>query len=282
LVVAAPVLEFSPVLTDEDLLDIIAAGPCEGAIGAIARRKKVVEIVADAIVDTHDVDGIADLLANSTAQIREATLDRIVEEAPEMEAWHESLVRRSSLPPRVAPRLAMFVADNLLHSLTSRKDLDPETAEEVRIVVARRLSEGSNHESLGEADDQTNATPLKRVGKPMETPREIALRLHRADELDEKTITDAIIAKDQDFVVAALSQLSQLPRAIINKAFSTENSKGLISVTWKAGLSPSLAVELQKSFFHLPPPKVLGPRMDGDFPLGQDEMTWQLDFLRNL
>ncbi len=38
IIVAAPVLEFSPVLTDEDLMDIIRFSPMAGALSAIARR----------------------------------------------------------------------------------------------------------------------------------------------------------------------------------------------------------------------------------------------------
>ena len=45
LVVSGPVLEFSPVLTDDDLLEIIEKGPVKGGLGAIARRSRVNEII---------------------------------------------------------------------------------------------------------------------------------------------------------------------------------------------------------------------------------------------
>src|SRR3546814_2510032 len=50
LVVAAPILEHSPVLLDTDLLDIIASGPIRGALAAIARRSNLAMEVSDAIV----------------------------------------------------------------------------------------------------------------------------------------------------------------------------------------------------------------------------------------
>jgi len=71
--VSGPVLEFSPVLSDDDLIEIIERGPADGGIAAIARRDTVSENLADAIIGTDDVEGIADLLGNNSAQIRETS-----------------------------------------------------------------------------------------------------------------------------------------------------------------------------------------------------------------
>jgi uncharacterized protein (DUF2336 family) len=109
LIVASPVLRFSPLLTDDDLLDIITAGPASGALAAIAQRRDVRARVSDAIVAADDEPAVAALLANKSAQIREETLDLIVERAPNRAVWHEPLVRRPTLPARAAQRIASFV-----------------------------------------------------------------------------------------------------------------------------------------------------------------------------
>ena len=75
LLVAAPILEYSPLLSDEDLLEIIAAGPVQGGLSAVARRSKVDVSIADAIVRANDIPAVAALLGNKNAQIREETLD---------------------------------------------------------------------------------------------------------------------------------------------------------------------------------------------------------------
>ena len=49
---------------------------------AISRRVALGQDVADAIVDTGDIEAVAELLGNASAQIREETLDRIVDQAP--------------------------------------------------------------------------------------------------------------------------------------------------------------------------------------------------------
>lgn len=52
LLVSAPVLESSPLLSDEFLLEIIASRPVQGALDAIARRAGLSARLSDAIVDT--------------------------------------------------------------------------------------------------------------------------------------------------------------------------------------------------------------------------------------
>ena len=86
--VSGPVLEFSPVLTDDDLIQIIEAGPAKGGLNAISKRTQVSEGISDAIVHTDNIEAIADLLSNDSAQIREATLDDLIENAPDVGLWH--------------------------------------------------------------------------------------------------------------------------------------------------------------------------------------------------
>lgn len=101
---ATPVLEYSPLLSDEDLLEIIGRNPIRGTLAAIARRQNVSEPVTEAIVESPDRDAVTALLANPSAQIREETLDRIIDAAPDQEPWHTPLVHRGELSVRaIAP-----------------------------------------------------------------------------------------------------------------------------------------------------------------------------------
>ena len=139
--VAAPVLECSPLLTDDELLELIGDHPIPGALTAIARRRSVDPPVADGIAAASDVEAVTALLANPSAQIREETLDRLVDRAPGIAAWHKPLVERPLLSPGMARKLASFVADHLLRRLSERRDLDPVAARDVAAVVKRRLAE---------------------------------------------------------------------------------------------------------------------------------------------
>jgi uncharacterized protein (DUF2336 family) len=267
--VSGPVLQFSPVLTDEDLLEIIESSPAAGALTAISRRAAVNVRVADAIAASDDVDAIAVLLGNPSAQIREETLDRLADRAADIEAWHQPFVSRPALPSKTAAKLARFVASNLLQALAERKDLDPEATMAVAAVVRKRLDEmdavGPAKAEAKKAADETAATMRAKT-------------LHAAGTLDESTIDTALAGGDPAFVVAALALLAGLPLSVVKKTVQTQSAKGIVAIAWKAGLSPSLAEQLQAKLLHLTSGRILYAR-GGTWPLGEEDMAWQLEFL---
>ncbi len=272
LVVAGPVLEFSPVLTDEDLLEIIAGDPVHGSLAAISRRARVAGPVADAISDTGDAEAIAALLANPSTQIREETLDSIIERAVDVESWHLPLVKRPKLPARAALRLARFVARSLLETLTERKDLDPDTALAVAAEVRKRLDEEHAAERAADAVAKLEG----------ESPLDAARRLLDEGKLDQAAVAQILETGDGDFVMAALAVLAGLPLKVIEKTVQTKSVKGLVAVAWKAGLPMRLAERLQGKLAKIPPRNVMLARGGTDYPLSDEELEWQLDFIKDL
>lgn len=269
LAVAAPVLQYSPVLGDDDLLEIIASSPIPGALSAISRRIVVNVRVADAIAETDDVDAIAVLLGNASAQIREETLDRLVDRAADIEAWHRPLIGRSQLPAKAAHKLARFVAANLLQALAERQDLDPEAATAVAAVVRRRLDEFEVPGGPAKAEAKRAADEAAAIGR--------VRAMRAAGQLNETAVDTALSSGDHAFAVAALAELASVPLLVVRKIADTQSAKGIIAICWRAQLSMGLAVHLQTRLLRLTSGKVLQPR-GGDYPLSLDEMEWQLDF----
>src|SRR6185295_19477726 len=140
LTVSVPLLQHSPVLTDDDLVGIVASTAVEERLQAIARRPTVSPRVADAVAATGSEGAVAALLGNTSAQIREETLDRLIEQAPARPSWHRPLVKRPALPARAMVRLATFVARSLVDELKRRADLDPATASAVSEVMEKRIA----------------------------------------------------------------------------------------------------------------------------------------------
>src|SRR5215510_14904031 len=113
--VAGPILESSPLLNDDELIGIIRSKPIQGALEAIARRRRLGTPLADALVSTalsapDGVLAVTALLKNHDAEIDPATMDRILDVAPGYGAWHGPLVRRPVLSGSVMRRLAKFVS----------------------------------------------------------------------------------------------------------------------------------------------------------------------------
>lgn len=269
--VSCPVLEFSPVLDDEFLMEIIQGSPETAALCAISRRRSLDALVSDAVVDTRDEQAIAALLSNKSAQIREETLDQLVEQAERVPQWHRPLVDRPVLSARAVRRLAEFVAEKLLADLEQRADLDPETAKVVSATLKRRLRE----EWLADDPDDAASLPEMDMDEPAE---DRVRRLIAEGTLTEPVITDALGKGDRSFVIAALAQLGDVTTDMVGKAVSMSSPKGITAIAWKAGLGMRTAVQLQLRLARVPPAKVLQARDGVDYPLSEDEMRWQIDF----
>ncbi|GGJ06152.1 DUF2336 domain-containing protein [Neoroseomonas lacus] len=257
--VAEPVIRLCPLLTEEDLLGLVAAPPVAATLTAIARRPAISETVADALVATGDPGTITTLLGNNTAAIRESTLDALVVQAAEHTAWQEPLVRRPDLPPRAALALARFVAEELLAPLAERSDLPSEIAARIRGAVAGRLA-----------------------GKPRpgETAEDAAARaslLLRARALDEETMVRASRGGEAPFVAAALAGLAEVPQGTVDHAVTTRCSKSLAGLCRKAGLSDTAAETVIALLAPTPPAAAtvaVAPSLVGD-----GELRWRIDAL---
>ncbi len=112
MMVCEPVIRFSPLLTTDDLVSLVAAAPSSGTGVAVARRAAIDAAVSDAIAAGGTDDAVLALLMNGSAQIREATLDALVERSIDHPDWHDPLVRRPALSDQSAKTLSRIVADH--------------------------------------------------------------------------------------------------------------------------------------------------------------------------
>lgn len=258
LVVAGPVLQFSPVLTDDDLLEIITSSHCKGALNAISKRHKVSEIISDAVIATNEESAIADLLGNQSAQIREDTLDLLAERAEVITDWHAPLAQRPKLSPKAAKKMAHYLAENLLNSLQARTDLPADVLDVVKEQVKKRIE----HDH-----------PLEETPDPMEEVQ----ALFEKGELDDMKIHDWLDNSQWIIVTSALALLAKLPRVTVKKIIASQSAKGIMALSWKAGLSADLGEKLQFKLAKMPLSNLLKPTEKGGYPLTDDEMTWHLE-----
>jgi uncharacterized protein (DUF2336 family) len=258
LVVAAPILEYSPLLSDADLLEIIESDPVQGALSAISRRQRVSSSVADAIVESYNEAAVTDLLANPSAQIREDTLDRIIDRAPEVEPWHAPLARWPELSVRAMRRIAGFVASSLIDVLIEEHELDEATAAELTRAVRRRLNED---DEAGEGDGG-----------------ERARRAFEGDELDDELICHELDEGGRDFVRHGLALKAELPLSAVARILDSGSGKAVTALAWRAGLGMRTAMRLQSGLARIPPREVINARDGVDYPLTPDEMEWHLEY----
>tara|TARA_R110002110_G_C13452763_1_gene717220 strand:+ start:2860 stop:4119 length:1260 start_codon:yes stop_codon:yes gene_type:complete len=257
--VCVPVLGNSPLLSDEFLVEIIESGPVRAALHAISGRRALGAGVADAIVATDDTEVITTLLSNTSAQIREETLDRIVDGAADRDAWHAPLVARPSLSARAGSALSRFVTDALLETLAARKDLDPAVTDAIGEGVRRRLGDGE-----ADTDDEEPASEKVR-------------RLFAEQRLTESDVKAAMMRGDRQFVIEAIAALGGVAVPAVRKAFSLASAKGVAALSWKAGLSADLAHQLQLRLAKVSPSEAIKPR-GGNYGLSEKDLAWQVEF----
>lgn len=286
LIVAAPILEYSPLLNDDDLLEIISSKPVQGALSAIARREGLSESISDSIAAVFDVDAIARLLANPSAQIREETLDHLIDRAPDQGDWHEPLVLRPHLSKRAILRLARFVTSSLITMLKERHDVDPDTLDKIADRAERRLDrespapDGAAPGSVEAAAESVKAEAAEGVkaeaAESVEAPN-VARDLHKAGKLDEEVILARVEGEDREFVVQALACLTDMAPVNVKRVFQSKSAQGVTALTWGAGLSMRAATILQTKLAGIEQDAILRPTDDGGFPLDEDELTWRLE-----
>lgn len=213
--VSLPMLQFSEVLTDEDLVEIVRSQGAEKQV-AVARRAHVSSTVADALVDTRNEDVVATLVSNEGAEIAETTLQRVVDEFAASETIGQRLVDRHGLPLTVAERLMTKVSENLRQHLMARQDLSPEAAASL-LLQARELA------VLGLAEGDTDV--LKLVD-----------HLHRNNRLTPSIILRAVCMGDIVFLEAALARLARIKLENARTLIHDAGKRGFEALFEKAGL----------------------------------------------
>ncbi|WP_372620844.1 DUF2336 domain-containing protein [Falsiroseomonas sp.] len=240
--VAEPVLKLSPLLTEEDLLALVAEPPAPFTRRMVAARPLLSEPVADAVAGSPDPPAIAALLANGSAAIREATLDRLVAGAAAEPSWQAALVRRPSLPGHVARALGAMLAAHLLEVLASRPDLPEGLAETLRERIAERFAD---------------AVPS------MEAAREAAR------------------TGDREMLLELLGAATGLPPERMEAALAMRNPRVVVALCWRAGWTAELAEQVQPAL-GVAPAKVIRQNAEASWTLSPSEMQWQLEMLAEL
>lgn len=251
--VRLPVIEFSPQLEDEDLIQLVVASRASTILSAVARRKNLSGDVSEAVATTLDTDAVATLLNNTDATIRTKTLDKIISQAAEVAEWHGPLVVRADLPQHAIKRIAGFVGSAMIDTLASRSGLDGSTRDHLK----RKLEERKK------AEDKADAAMVAAL---------------RAGAQSEAFVANAVENCRKDTVIKALAVLAKTNEETVRRVIASNNARSAIALVWKAGLSMRVAYQLQVQVMRLAGQQLVPALRGIDFPLTEDEMQWHLDY----
>ncbi len=126
--VARPLILHSPLLTEADVLKLIAeAGVAHQE--AVAGRPHIGEPVTAALANCEHESVLLALVRNVTAKISETTYNVLVEKSRAITGLAEPLVRRPDLPPQLATKMCDWVSDALKSYIKTNYAIAPRTVD---------------------------------------------------------------------------------------------------------------------------------------------------------
>ncbi len=137
--IALPMLNFSPVFSDEDLAEIIRLGGPLRQV-AIAKRPELSETVTGALVEHGGEKAVQTACANDNAHFSDRMLQRAIDRFETSEAVLSAMAYRRNLPMAVSERLIEMVSDQVRDHLINTQALSPQLALEIAMGAKERAT----------------------------------------------------------------------------------------------------------------------------------------------
>jgi len=126
--VARPLILNSPLLTESDVLNLIAHCGVDHQ-EVVAARPHIGVAVTDALATSNSESVLMALVRNATARISHASYKTLVEKSRNLTGLQEPLVRRPDLPPQLATSMCEWVSDALKTFIQTNPRLAPKGVE---------------------------------------------------------------------------------------------------------------------------------------------------------
>jgi hypothetical protein len=221
--VARPLLEFSNVLSDDDLIDIVGQ-KSEAHRLAIAGRDMVTERVGEAIVEHGGPSSVARLVRNTKAELGTAALQRLVQRASRDAELAADLRGRPDLDWASLRGEIDSAASKVFETLSdSHKPVDPVAAGKVNAVVYNRMR---NHAGFSANEWKLAYNQVK--------------GLSDRKQLDERALARFARFGYGHHVAAALTVMLQVAPEVFVKWLASQDYVAITVALRAAGLGPDL------------------------------------------
>jgi uncharacterized protein (DUF2336 family) len=220
--VSLPILNFSPVFTDQDLCEIVRVGGPIRQV-AIASRPMLSEQVTTTIVEHGIEKAVQTACANDNASFADRTLQTVVERFARSEAVLSAVAYRQALPLAVTEKLITVVSDQLRDHLINHHALPPQ--------LALQIAMGSRERATIDLVDQAGRTP---------DVKSFVGHLHKAERLSASLLLRALAHGHMTFFEWALAELAGVPHHRTWLMVHDAGPLGLKAIYDRAGLPPRL------------------------------------------
>ena len=212
---AAAVLQYSPLLTDADLVEWVGNGDLPAHM-ALARRPKLGRQAAAALANVGQLDAVLALIGNLDIDLPAELLHGILTRFHDDARVRDALLERASLPAALRARIAVAAA----------KDLGVEASQWMAPLRAERVAR--------EARDQAICT-IASSCRPDERP-ELMRALRAAGALTPALLLRSLLGGERTLFVQALAELSGLPAPRVAAFILEPQGEGFGALARRAGL----------------------------------------------
>ncbi|MDQ7247887.1 DUF2336 domain-containing protein [Dongia sedimenti] len=223
--IASPILLNSPLLEDEDLMEIVRHRTISHRL-AIAMRRSLNEPVCDALVATNSVDVIKALLENHGARISAATMTYLVDQSKTLDVYQEPLLRRADLPQDLAKRMYCWVSAAMRQFIVENFPVDPV---ELDLALSQIAQQAAQSVSLPAADDPAI---------------NLARQLAERQDLTPDIIVETLRRGETPLFEAMLGERIGVKPILARKLIYDSTGEGLVVACRAAGIDRSSFVTL--------------------------------------
>jgi uncharacterized protein (DUF2336 family) len=192
--VARPVILRSPLLTDEDMLRLIAESDV-GHQEAVAARPHIGETVSAALAKSENETVLVTLVRNATARISGATYEVLVDKSRKFVALQEPIAYRKDLPPALATKMCGWVSDALKTYISRNYPIEHATLDA----------------AMASAEHSLNSEPPAPRPTPAESAHKLVEKLYTAGQLKAGFLLRVLHQGQIDIFDLAFAKLLDLP-----------------------------------------------------------------------
>lgn len=208
--VARPIILRSPLLTDEDVLELIA----ECGIAhqeAAAARPNIGMQVTDVLAKSEAESVLVTLVRNVTAKISPMTYETLVEKSRQLASLQDPLARRSDLPQQLATRMCEWVSEAIKGYIVQNYAVEPKVL----------------NTAIAEAEVWIKNEPAGPKNPPAESAQKLIEKLDRAGQLKAGFLLRVLHQGQIDLFDLAFAKLLALSLAELRQTLYERGPKAV-------------------------------------------------------
>lgn len=220
--VATPMLQYSKVLSDGDILDILSAPNVQKAL-AISKRQTMNDNIKAKLLSYDNPEIIGNVMSNDNFPKMDEDFDQFLDLIADDSNAIKNLVQGISLPAKISEKLMTSISGNLVKEIKGKYDLAPEKLTQ----IANHTVEINTVSDLNQDSSQDEIESLVR-------------HLHNFGRLTNSMILSALCMGRRRFFISALSRKAGIPKKNAIMVLKKGGKDGLKSLLVKADMPEKL------------------------------------------